>query len=112
MESWRHAVSPAMAMDSAPAYFARAVSGCAQLDGEHCWLSRYCRSWPMSSGAFFTGHITAAGKVLPAKVMVIGAGVAGLAAIRLQQSLGAIVRGGSIPSRSEGAGAEYGRRVP
>lgn len=43
-------------------------------------------------GRFFTGQITAAGKVPPAKVMVIGAGVAGLAAIGAASSLGAIVR--------------------
>lgn len=42
-------------------------------------------------GRFFTGQITAAGKVPPAKVLVIGAGVAGLAAIGTAQSLGAIV---------------------
>jgi NAD(P) transhydrogenase subunit alpha len=43
-------------------------------------------------GRFFTGQITAAGKVPPAKVMVIGAGVAGLAAVGTANSLGAIVR--------------------
>ena len=43
-------------------------------------------------GRFFTGQITAAGNVPPAKVMVIGAGVAGLAAIGTAKSLGAIVR--------------------
>jgi NAD(P) transhydrogenase subunit alpha len=43
-------------------------------------------------GRFFTGQITAAGKVPPAKVFVIGAGVAGLAAIGTAASLGAIVR--------------------
>lgn len=43
-------------------------------------------------GRFFTGQITAAGKVPPAKVMVIGAGVAGLAALGTANGLGAIVR--------------------
>jgi NAD(P) transhydrogenase subunit alpha len=43
-------------------------------------------------GRFFTGQITAAGKVPPAKVMIIGAGVAGLAAIGAAKSMGAIVR--------------------
>ena len=43
-------------------------------------------------GRFFTGQITAAGKIPPAKVMVIGAGVAGLAAIGAAKSMGAIVR--------------------
>jgi NAD(P) transhydrogenase subunit alpha len=43
-------------------------------------------------GSFFTGQVTAAGKVPPAKVLVAGAGVAGLAAIGAASSLGAIVR--------------------
>jgi len=43
-------------------------------------------------GRFFTGQMTAAGKVPPAKVLIIGAGVAGLAAIGAARSLGAIVR--------------------
>ena len=43
-------------------------------------------------GRFFTGQITAAGKVAPAKVLIIGAGVAGLAAVGAAGSLGAIVR--------------------
>jgi len=41
---------------------------------------------------FFTGQITAAGKINPAKVLVIGAGVAGLSAIGAARGLGAIVR--------------------
>ncbi len=45
-----------------------------------------------SFGRFLSGQITAAGKVQPAKVLVIGAGVAGLAAIGAARSLGAIVR--------------------
>lgn len=44
-------------------------------------------------GRFFTGQITAAGRLPPAKVMVIGAGVAGLSSIATAKSLGAIVRG-------------------
>jgi H+-translocating NAD(P) transhydrogenase subunit alpha len=43
-------------------------------------------------GSFFTGQITAAGKVAPAKVLIIGAGVAGLAALGAAKGLGAIVR--------------------
>ncbi|TNG94824.1 Re/Si-specific NAD(P)(+) transhydrogenase subunit alpha [Pasteurellaceae bacterium USgator11] len=50
-------------------------------------------------GSFFTGQITAAGKVPPAKVLIIGAGVAGLAAIGAANSLGAIVR--AFDSRPE-----------
>lgn len=43
-------------------------------------------------GRFFTGQITAAGKVPPAKVLIIGVGVSGLAAIGVAKSMGAIVR--------------------
>ena len=43
-------------------------------------------------GRFFTGQITAAGKIPPAKILVIGAGVAGLSAIGTSASMGAIVR--------------------
>jgi NAD(P) transhydrogenase subunit alpha len=50
-------------------------------------------------GRFFTGQITAAGKIPPAKVLVIGAGVAGLAAIGAAKSMGAIVR--SFDTRPE-----------
>ena len=62
-------------------------------------------------GSLFTGQVTAAGKVPPAKVLVVGAGVAGLAAIGTASSLGAIVR--SFDARSEVAeqvesmGAEF-----
>ena len=45
-----------------------------------------------SFGRFFTGQVTAAGKVPPAKVLVVGAGVAGLAAIGAAGAMGAIVR--------------------
>lgn len=50
-------------------------------------------------GRFFTGQVTAAGKVPPAKVLVIGAGVAGLAAIGAARGMGAIVR--SFDTRPE-----------
>ena len=62
-------------------------------------------------GRFFTGQITAAGKVAPAKVLVIGAGVAGLAAIGAAQSLGAIVRAfdvrPEVAEQIESMGAEF-----
>ncbi|MFT5113809.1 MAG: NAD(P) transhydrogenase subunit alpha [Parasphingorhabdus sp.] len=62
-------------------------------------------------GRFFTGQITAAGKVPPAKVMVIGAGVAGLAAIGAAGSLGAIVRAfdtrPEVKEQVESIGAEF-----
>ncbi len=60
---------------------------------------------------FFTGQITAAGKIAPAKVLVIGAGVAGLAAIGAAQSLGAIVRAfdvrPEVSEQIESMGAEF-----
>jgi NAD(P) transhydrogenase subunit alpha len=62
-------------------------------------------------GRFFTGQITAAGKVPPAKVLVIGAGVAGLAAIGTAQSLGAIVKAfdvrPEVSEQIESMGAEF-----
>ena len=62
-------------------------------------------------GRFFTGQITAAGKVLPAKVLVIGAGVAGLAAIGTAQSMGAIVRAfdvrPEVAEQIESMGADF-----
>ncbi|MFW5470815.1 Re/Si-specific NAD(P)(+) transhydrogenase subunit alpha [Knoellia sp. CPCC 206435] len=50
-------------------------------------------------GSVFTGQVTAAGKVPPAKVLVVGAGVAGLSAIGTAGSLGAVVR--AFDARSE-----------
>ncbi len=62
-------------------------------------------------GRFFTGQITAAGKVPPAKILVIGAGVAGLAAIGTAQSMGAIVRAfdvrPEVSEQIESMGAEF-----
>jgi NAD(P) transhydrogenase subunit alpha len=62
-------------------------------------------------GRFFTGQITAAGKVPPAKVMVIGAGVAGLAAIGAACGLGAIVRAfdtrPAVKEQVQSLGAEF-----
>ena len=62
-------------------------------------------------GRFFTGQVTAAGKVPPAKVMVIGAGVAGLAAIGAARSMGAIVRAfdtrPEVKEQVESMGAEF-----
>lgn len=62
-------------------------------------------------GRFFTGQITAAGRVPPAKVMVIGAGVAGLSAVGTANSLGAIVRAfdtrPEVKEQVESMGAEF-----
>ncbi len=60
---------------------------------------------------FFAGQITAAGKVAPAKVLVIGAGVAGLAAIGAARGLGAIVRAfdtrSAVKEQVQSMGAEF-----
>src|SRR3954470_1941196 len=62
-------------------------------------------------GRFFTGQITAAGKVPPARVFVIGAGVAGLAAIGTASGLGAIVRANDtrpeVADQVKSMGAEF-----
>ena len=62
-------------------------------------------------GRFFTGQITAAGKVPPAKVMVIGAGVAGLSALGTANGMGAVVRAfdtrPEVKEQVESMGAEF-----
>ncbi len=62
-------------------------------------------------GSFFTGQMTAAGKVAPAKVLVIGAGVAGLSALGTAKSLGAIVRAfdtrAAVRDQVKSMGAEF-----
>jgi NAD(P) transhydrogenase subunit alpha len=62
-------------------------------------------------GRFFTGQITAAGKVPPAKVLVVGAGVAGLAAIGASTSLGAVTYAfdvrPEVAEQVESMGAEF-----
>jgi NAD(P) transhydrogenase subunit alpha len=62
-------------------------------------------------GRFFTGQVTAAGKVPPAKVLVVGAGVAGLAAIGAATSLGAITYAfdvrPEVAEQIESMGAEF-----
>ena len=62
-------------------------------------------------GRFFTGQITAAGKVPPAKVFIIGVGVAGLAAIGTANGLGAIVRASDtrpeVKDQVKSMGAEF-----
>ncbi|AKJ67846.1 NAD(P) transhydrogenase subunit alpha [Pandoraea thiooxydans] len=62
-------------------------------------------------GRPFTGQITAAGKIPPARVLVIGAGVAGLAAIGAARGLGAIVRAfdtrPAVRQQVESLGAEF-----
>ena len=62
-------------------------------------------------GRFFAGQMTAAGRVEPAKVLVIGGGVAGLAAITAARGLGAIVRGFdtrlAVKEQVESLGADF-----
>ncbi|MGR3487909.1 Re/Si-specific NAD(P)(+) transhydrogenase subunit alpha [Pseudooceanicola nanhaiensis] len=62
-------------------------------------------------GRFFTGQVTAAGKVSPAKVLIVGAGVAGLAAIGTSTSLGAITYAfdvrPEVAEQIESMGAEF-----
>merc|ERR1711976_463423 len=62
-------------------------------------------------GRFFTGQITAAGKVPPAKVLVIGGGVAGLAAVGQAKNMGAIVRAfdvrPAVKEQVDSMGAEF-----
>ena len=87
-----------MAMDSVPrisrAQKMDALSSMANIAGYRAVVEA-----AQHFGRFFTGQITAAGKVPPAKVLVIGAGVAGLAAIGAAKSMGAIVR--SFDTRPE-----------
>jgi len=100
----------AMAMDSIPrisrAQKMDALSSMANIAGYRAVVEA-----AQHFGRFFTGQITAAGKVPPAKVLVIGAGVAGLAAIGAAQSMGAIVRSfdtrPEVKEQIESMGAEF-----
>jgi NAD(P) transhydrogenase subunit alpha len=100
----------AMAMDSIPrisrAQKMDALSSMANIAGYRAIVEA-----AQHFGRFFTGQITAAGKVPPAKVMVIGAGVAGLSAIGAARSMGAIVRAfdtrPEVKQQIESMGAEF-----
>jgi NAD(P) transhydrogenase subunit alpha len=100
----------AMAMDAVPrisrAQSLDALSSMANIAGYRAIIEA-----AHEFGRFFTGQITAAGKVQPAKVMVIGAGVAGLAAIGTAGSLGAIVRAfdtrPEVKEQVQSMGAEF-----
>ncbi|MCY9874350.1 Re/Si-specific NAD(P)(+) transhydrogenase subunit alpha [Vibrio barjaei] len=99
-----------MAMDSVPrisrAQALDALSSMANIAGYRAVVEA-----AHEFGRFFTGQITAAGKVPPAKVLVAGAGVAGLAAIGAAGSLGAIVRSfdvrPEVKEQVESMGAEF-----
>ncbi|MGC6388728.1 Re/Si-specific NAD(P)(+) transhydrogenase subunit alpha [Ewingella sp. S1.OA.A_B6] len=99
-----------MAMDSVPrisrAQSMDALSSMANIAGYRAIIEA-----AHEFGRFFTGQITAAGKVPPAKVVIIGAGVAGLAAIGAAGSLGAIVRAfdtrPEVKEQVQSMGAEF-----
>ncbi|HEU4440714.1 MAG TPA: Re/Si-specific NAD(P)(+) transhydrogenase subunit alpha [Burkholderiales bacterium] len=100
----------ALAMDSVPrisrAQKLDALSSMANIAGYRAVIEA-----AHAFGRFFTGQITAAGKVPPAKVFVIGAGVAGLAAIGAASGLGAIVRANDtrpeVADQIKSLGGEY-----
>lgn len=84
--------STAFAMDCIPRTLSRgqtydALSSQANISGYRAVIEA-----SNEFGRFFAGQMTAAGKVPPAKVLVIGTGVAGLAAIQTAKNMGAIVR--------------------
>ena len=99
-----------MAMDAVPrisrAQKLDALSSMANIAGYRAVIEA-----AQNFGRFFTGQITAAGKVPPAKVMVIGAGVAGLAAVGTARGLGAIVRAfdtrPEVKQQVESMGADF-----
>ncbi|MEW1954286.1 Re/Si-specific NAD(P)(+) transhydrogenase subunit alpha [Terrabacter sp. NPDC080008] len=110
VEKLRAAGVTAMAMDAVPrisrAQSLDVLSSMANIAGYRAVVEAAHRF-----GSFFTGQVTAAGKVPPAKVLVAGAGVAGLAAIGTARSLGAIVRAtdarAEVAEQVESMGAEF-----
>ncbi len=110
LETFRKAGTNAIAMDMVPrisrAQKMDVLSSMANIAGYRAVIEAGNRF-----GRFFTGQITAAGKVPPARVLVIGAGVAGLAAIGTATSLGAIVRAfdvrPEVAEQIESMGAEF-----
>ncbi|WP_347350538.1 Re/Si-specific NAD(P)(+) transhydrogenase subunit alpha [Intrasporangium sp.] len=110
VEKLRAAGVTAMAMDAVPrisrAQSLDVLSSMANIAGYRAVVEA-----AHEFGSFFTGQVTAAGKVPPAKVLVVGAGVAGLAAIGTARSLGAIVRATDarpeVAEQVESMGAEF-----
>jgi NAD(P) transhydrogenase subunit alpha len=90
----------ALAMDQVPrisrAQKMDALSSMANISGYRAVIEATQRF-----GSFFTGQITAAGKAPPAKVLIIGAGVAGLAALGAARGLGAVVRAFDVRAAAE-----------
>lgn len=116
VEKLRAAGVTAMAMDAVPrisrAQSLDVLSSMANIAGYRAIVEA-----AHEFGSFFTGQVTAAGKVPPAQVLVAGAGVAGLAAIGTANSLGAIVRATDarpeVAEQVESMGAEFlAVRVP
>jgi NAD(P) transhydrogenase subunit alpha len=99
-----------LAMDSVPrisrAQKCDALSSMANVAGYRAVVEA-----AMHFGRFFTGQVTAAGKIPPAKVLVIGAGVAGLAAVGAAKGMGAVVRAfdtrPAVKEQVESMGAEF-----
>ena len=110
VEKLRAAGVTAMAMDAVPrisrAQSLDVLSSMANIAGYRAVVEA-----AHDFGSFFTGQVTAAGKVPPAEVLVVGAGVAGLAAIGTARSLGAIVRATDarpeVAEQVESMGAEF-----
>jgi NAD(P) transhydrogenase subunit alpha len=110
MESAKSAGTNVIAMDMVPrisrAQKMDALSSTANIAGYRAVIEA-----GNNFGRFFTGQVTAAGKVPPAKVLVIGAGVAGLAAIGTSTSLGAITYAfdvrPEVAEQIESMGAEF-----
>jgi len=110
VEKLRAAGVTAMAMDAVPrisrAQSLDVLSSMANIAGYRAIVEA-----AHEFGSFFTGQVTAAGKVPPAKVLVAGAGVAGLAAIGTANSLGAIVLATDarpeVAEQVESMGAEF-----
>ncbi|MDR3526946.1 MAG: Re/Si-specific NAD(P)(+) transhydrogenase subunit alpha [Rhizomicrobium sp.] len=100
-----------LAMDAVPRLLSRAqkmdaLTSTASISGYRAVIEA-----ANAFGRYFNGQITAAGKVLPAKVFVAGAGVAGLAAIGTSVALGAIVRANDtraeVADQVKSMGAEF-----
>ena len=91
-------ISRAQKMDALSS-MANVAGSRAVIEAAHCF------------GRFFGGQITAAGKINPAKILIIGAGVAGLSAIGTASSLGAIVRAfdtrPEVKEQVESLGAQF-----
>lgn len=110
MQQLKERNATVLAMDSVPrisrAQKADALSSMANIAGYRAVIEAASQF-----GRFFTGQITAAGKVPPAKIMIIGAGVAGLAAIGAAGSMGAIVRAfdtrPEVKEQVQSMGAEF-----